>query len=157
MFADWLVMAKVITDDMKVKQGQEERNVSKNSLWLVVGVASSAWSWRAEMDTGHREVSLCSHLTAFQSQKSSYFKTCLWLTFSWITGGEKILECNPAKKYHWGQQMSWSFSSAVEQAAFNGSQDAAELLLVTDLAATWSMLHFCLYTRKLAEVPKITL
>lgn len=141
----------------KWNKDRKREMLVRTDLWLVVGVASSAWSWRAEMDTGHREVSLCSHLTIFQSQKSSYFKTCLWLTFSSITGGEKILKCNPAKKYQWGQQMSWSFSSAVEQAAFNGSQDAAELLLVTDLAATWSMLHFCLYTRKLAEVPKITL
>lgn len=61
-------MAKVIADDTEVKQGQEKRNVDRTDLWVVVGMASSAWrrmSWRLQTDMGHREVSLYSHLNTF--------------------------------------------------------------------------------------------
>lgn len=58
-------MAEVIADDTEVKQGQEKRNVDRTDLWLVVGMASSAQSWRLQTDVGHREVSLYSHLNTF--------------------------------------------------------------------------------------------
>lgn len=37
VFADSTVMAKVITNDMKVKQGQEKRSVSKNRALISCG------------------------------------------------------------------------------------------------------------------------
>lgn len=157
VFADWIAMAKVITDDMKVKQGQEERSVSKNRPLVTCG--GGILGMELEDRNGPRGTEKYLSILILTPSRVKNLHILKFASESYLhglLGGEKILESNPAKKYQWGEKTSSSFSLAVEHAAFNGSQDTAELL-VTDLAAAWSMLHFLLYTRRPAEVPKITL